>query len=147
VHFSRKLLGSLIGNEDFDREENDKKKGNDQAQIADHNACRTIYVDVKNKVSPLTYPSTNKSSRNKIPNTSCRLSNSASESSKETPKTDVTFSSSLLRAGRSEGGATIGKCLLVAYDDTALENLKPKHLDLVFEKAEPPYSQDHHLNR
>jgi len=55
----------------------------------------------------------------------------------------VTSSSYLLLASHSEGGGTIDKTLLVAYEDTVLENLKPKHLDLVFKKVEAPYSQDH----
>jgi len=102
----------LVGNEHFDGEENYKKDGNDQILIADLNACRTIYVSTNIFV--------NFSSPNEIPNTSCRLSNSASENSKETPKDDVTSSSSLLRAAHSEGGSTIGKSSSAAHDDIGL---------------------------
>jgi len=68
-------------------------------------------------------------------NSSIRYSSitSSTQQSKETPKTDVTSSSSLLRSVHTEGGATSGKELMRSHKD-GTQDLKPNQLDFTLHK-------------
>ena len=146
--FYSKSGGSLIERNDDENEAEQtevKMYGDSLTQSSDDGGSRTIYVDQKSKVSPLHCPSHNDSLHFSSPSNSnalFRFSSSASEESKETPKTDVTSSSSLLRSVHSAGGATLGRGSSTTCDDAGLEKMKPNQLDSALQKAEVSISHD-----